>query len=177
METILPGSGVISDTVESCKMFRDGLEVRDNGVSHVHQGRDTLLSGLRVPCPASVANKNRDNSQIGGVTARRLDADLDGNANDDKTTDATVSQSELEGCALKGRHRQLVEDDFAGQRSEFRNKLERWRVAKKRGGNLGGALLALPGHRHPVLEGTHHLRWERHVAREDRADPSITCSL
>src|SRR3981189_3065239 len=130
----------------------------------------TLFGGLRVACAAGVADENGNDAEIGGVTACRFDTDLEGDAGEDETADATVAQGELEGRAFEGRHGELVEDGFAGKRAKLGNELKCRRVAKKGRRYLGRVLLALPGHGHAVLEAAHQRRRKRHVAGEDGAD-------
>ena len=132
--------------------FGDGREVCNDGVSHVRECGYALFGGFGVACAAGIADEDGDDTEIGGVTACRFDADLEGDAGEDEAADATVAQGELEWRAFEGGHGELVEDGFAGTRLEFGDELKCRRVAKEGRGDLGGVLLALPGHGHAVLE-------------------------
>src|SRR5215470_1200834 len=90
----------------------DGLEIGDDGVSHMRERGDTLICGFGISCATCVADENGYDAQIGGVSACWLDADLEGDSGEDEAADAAVAQRELERCSFEGGHGELVEDGF-----------------------------------------------------------------
>src|SRR5438270_9617071 len=98
--TICNGFG----NVDHAEELGDGVEVSDDGVTHVRECGYALFGGLGVACAAGVADENGDDAEIGGVTACRFDPDLEGDAGEDEAADATVAEGELERRAFEGRH-------------------------------------------------------------------------
>lgn len=155
----------------------DGIEIGDDRVSHVLQRCSALMSGFRIARAAGVVDEDGDDAEIGGVTTGGLDSYLKRYTRENQAADAAVAQCEREWSAFEGGHGELVEDGFAGKRSELGNELERGRVAQEGRADLRGILLALPGHSHSVLERAHQLQRERHVTSEDGADACAACCI
>src|SRR5262249_10756068 len=90
--------------------------------------------------------------------------------------DPAVSQGDVQKCALKGRHRDLVEHRLRCQRRELGEQLKARRVSQKPGPHLLYRPDSLPRHGHTHLKHTHELLRQRHVPREEDPDAGITSS-
>src|SRR5258708_5689065 len=145
--------------------------VRQHGIAGERQALERALARVLVAGTAGVGDDDREESEVGGVPDRGLDADFGGDADDRHRVHSAVPEGEFERRADEGRHAELVEDRLAWARLELGNDGEGRRVAEEPGLDLGWIVGPLPGHRHAVLEGAHELLRQRHVAGEEDADP------
>ena len=73
---------------------------------------------------AGVLDDHRNVAEIGAVAGGGLDADLHGDADDRERADVAIAQCDVERSGLEGRHRDLVDDNFALTRLKFRARSE-----------------------------------------------------
>src|SRR5262245_7036212 len=130
----------------------DRLQIAQDRVAHEPDARQRALPCLRMTRTAGIRHNDRDVAEVGAMQNRWFDADLGGDPYDDEGVDAAVSKSDVQWRRLECGHRDLVEDDFARQRLEFRDELESRRSTKEPRLHFTDGLNSLPGHRHAQLE-------------------------
>jgi hypothetical protein len=102
-----------------------------------------------------VRDHDRDIAEIRPLTDGGLDPDLHRDAGDEKGIDPAVTKGDVQGRALEGRHRDLVENGLRRERRHLRQDLEARRVPQEPRLHIIHAADSLPGHRHTKLKDAH----------------------
>src|SRR6516164_4940212 len=139
----------------ACELIADCLDVGQHRIAGEFEAGDGTLGGFAMTEAAGVFDDDRDVAEVGAMARRRFNPNFHRNAYDGEGANAAVAQSDVERSSLKGRHRDFVEDTFTGQRREFWNDLESWRVAQEPRLNLFGGCDSLPCHRSAKLKCAH----------------------
>jgi hypothetical protein len=85
-----------------------------------------------VTCSTTVCEHHRYEAQVSCVASGWFNGNLHSDSDDSDRKDTAVAQRIAERCALKCRHRELVENRIFGRRREFRNDGKGWRIGASR---------------------------------------------
>src|SRR4029077_12628438 len=98
-----------------------------------------------------------------------------GNSSNNEAANAAISQGNFEKRSLKRRHRDLVDNGFAGQRLQLGNNLKCRTLPEKHWAYLFRRISTLPGHCRAALKRSHQVLGERHMAGKECPHTSLAC--